>query len=82
MFVTFVSSEYAAASALDFCITSVFEEAEAEFSPLALIYPKEVPVFEKYDEYVPAELIVKGFALGVLDTQGMKQRVLSWKKFI
>ena len=54
------------------------EEAAADFDPLELVYPGEVPVFEKYDEYVPEELIRKGFALGVLDIEGMKQRVLSW----
>ena len=35
-------------------------------------------MFEKYDEYVPQELIRKSFALGVLDVEGMKQRVLGW----
>ena len=55
------------------------EEAEKPFDPLELVYPKEVPVFEKYDEYVPEELVRKGFAYGVLDIDGMKQRVLSWK---
>ena len=58
----------------------VAEEAEKDFDPLELVYPKEVPVFEKYDEYLPAELIRKGFALGVLDIEGMKQRVLGWSK--
>lgn len=60
----------------------VTEEAEKEFDPLELVYPKEIPVFEKYDEYVPAELIRKGFALGVLDIEGMKQRVKTWKRYI
>ncbi len=54
------------------------EEAEKPFDPLELVYPKEVPVFEKYDEYVPEELVRKGFACGVLDIDGMKQRILSW----
>ena len=57
----------------------VAEEAEKEFSPLELVYPKEVPVFEKYDEYIPEELIRKGFAYGVLDIEQMKKRVKSWK---
>lgn len=56
------------------------EEAAKDFDPLELVYPKEVPVFEKYDEYVPEELVRKGFALGVLDVDGMKQRVLGWSK--
>ena len=56
-------------------------EADVEFDPMELVYPKEVPVFEKYDEYVPEELVRKGFAYGVLDVNGMKQRVLTWKQY-
>ncbi len=59
----------------------VCEEAEKDFDPLELVYPKEVPVFEKYDEYVPDELVRRGFAYGVLDVDGMKARVQSWKRF-
>ena len=59
----------------------VCEEAAKEFDPLELVYPKEVPVFEKYDEYVPDDLVRKGFALGVLDIDGMKKRVLSWAQY-
>ena len=59
----------------------VSEEAEKEFDPLELVYPKEIPVFEKYDEYVPPDLIRKGFAYGVLDVKNMKRRVLSWKAY-
>ena len=56
----------------------VREEAAKDYDPLELVYPKEIPVFEKYDEYVPEELVRKGFAYGVLDVDGMKRRVLSW----
>ena len=56
------------------------EEAAKDFDPMELLYPKEVPVFEKYDEYLPEELLRKGFALGVLDVAGMKQRVLGWAR--
>ena len=56
------------------------EEAEAEFDPLELVYPGEIPVFEKYDEFVPPELVRKGFAYGVLDIEGMKKRVLQWSR--
>ncbi|HIY90881.1 MAG TPA: DEAD/DEAH box helicase [Candidatus Merdibacter merdipullorum] len=58
------------------------EEAEQDFDPLELVYPNEVPNFEKYDEYVPAELVRKGFALGVLDVEGMKQSVRSWSRYV
>ena len=54
------------------------EEAEKEFDPMELVYPKETPYFEKYDEFVPDELVKKGFAYGILDMEGMKKRVLSW----
>lgn len=57
----------------------VSEEAQKEFDALELVYPNEVPVFEKYDEYVPDELVRKGFAYGVLDIDGMKQRIKQWK---
>lgn len=59
----------------------VCKSVEQEIDPLELVYPKEVPVFEKYDEYVPEELVRKGFACGVLDVQGMKQRMVTWNKF-
>ena len=58
----------------------VCDEAAQEWDPLELVYPKEVPVFEKYDEFVPPELVRKGFALGVLDVEGMKQRVRAWER--
>ena len=56
----------------------VREEAMADFDPLELVYPKEVPVFEKYDEYVPENLVRKGFAYGVLDIETMRRRIVSW----
>lgn len=57
----------------------ITEEAAKPFNPLELVYPNENPVFEKYDEFVPAELVRKGFALGILDIEGMKNRILAWK---
>ena len=56
----------------------VAEEAVTPFDPLELVYPNENPVFEKYDEFVPEELVRKGFALGVLDFESVKKRVLGW----
>ena len=54
------------------------EEASKSIDPLELVYPKELPVFDKYDEYVPDELVRKGFAFGVLDIKGMIKRVMDW----
>lgn len=54
------------------------DEASKPFDPQELLYPQENPVFEKYDEYVPESLVRKGFALGVLDVEGMRRRVLGW----
>ncbi len=58
------------------------EEAAKDFDPLELVYPKEVPVFEKYDEFLPEELVRKGFALGVLDVESMKKRLRSWERYV
>ena len=33
---------------------------------MELLYPKEEPLFEKYDEFLPVELVRKGFAYGIL----------------
>ncbi len=60
----------------------VTEEADKGVEPMELVYKDEVPVFEKYDEYVPAELVRKGFAYGVLDVAGMLERVKSWKALV
>ncbi len=54
------------------------EEAAKEFDPIDLVYPNEIPLFEKYDEYVPAELVRKGFAYGILAVDEMKARIADW----
>ncbi|WP_276804158.1 DEAD/DEAH box helicase [Lactobacillus hominis] len=51
------------------------QEAAKDFDPMDLVYPKEVPVFDKYDEYLPDELIKKEFAYSVLDIKEMKKCV-------
>ena len=56
----------------------VKEEAAKPLDPIDLLYPGEVPYFDKYDEFVPEELIRKGFVLGVLDVDGMLERIRSW----
>ena len=46
---------------------------------MELVHPNELPLFDKYDEYLPEELVKKGFALGVLDVDGLREKVLSWE---
>lgn len=58
---------------------AVAAEAEAEFDPIELVYPGEVPYFDKYDEFLPPALVRKGFAEGVLDIEGMRDRVTGWR---
>ncbi|WP_455137370.1 DEAD/DEAH box helicase [Thermophilibacter sp.] len=58
----------------------VADAADALADPMELLYPAEVPYFEKYDEMVPAELVRKGFACGVLDVDGMRERVAQWSR--
>ena len=46
--------------------------------PLELFYPQEIPLFEKYDGLLPAELVRRGFAYSVLDVAGACARIRSW----
>ena len=55
------------------------EEIRKPIDPMELVYPKELPLFDKYDEYLPEELVKKGFALGVLDVDGLREKVLGWE---
>ena len=57
----------------------VINEAEKFCDPSLLVYKNEVPLFEKYDEFVPDELVRKGFAFGVLDVETMRRRILGWR---
>lgn len=56
------------------------EEIRKPIDHMELVYPKELPLFDKYDEYLPEELVKKGFAFGVLDVDGLREKVLSWEK--
>ncbi|MBE6469227.1 MAG: DEAD/DEAH box helicase [Coriobacteriaceae bacterium] len=55
------------------------EEAERPFDPIELLYPTEVPYFDKYDTMLPEKLVRKGFAEAVLDIEGMRARALEWR---
>lgn len=58
----------------------VLSEMEKQpLDPMELVYPKEIPLFEKYDEYLPSELVKKGFAYGILGIDEMKMRIRSWE---
>ena len=56
------------------------ETAKQPLEPLELVCPGEVPLFEKYDEFVLPELIKKGFAYRILDIKGMKNRISQWDR--
>lgn len=56
--------------------------AQQPLDPMELIYPGEVPLFEKYDEFLPAELVKKGFAYGILGIDEMRKRIESWQKYL
>lgn len=65
------------ASAPEF-FRALADAADRVQDPLCYLYPDEVPLFEKYDEALPAELVRKGFACGVLGIDEMRARVKSW----
>ncbi len=46
--------------------------------PLDLLYPNELPLFDKYDEFLPPDLVRKGFAYGVLDVEEVRNTVARW----
>ncbi len=54
------------------------EQAALPLDPMELVYPGETPYFDKYDEFVPDELVRKGFAYGVLNVEEMLARVRQW----
>lgn len=57
----------------------ILAETERQpLDPLELVYPGEVPVFEKYDEFLPEELVRKGFAYGILGIDEMRERIRGW----
>lgn len=56
------------------------EKEKQPLDPMELVYPGEVPLFEKYDEFLPDELVKKGFAYGILGIDEMKQRIRSWSE--
>ncbi|WP_051211969.1 DEAD/DEAH box helicase [Butyrivibrio fibrisolvens] len=60
----------------------VCDMADEPLDAMELLYPKEVPVFEKYDDILPEELVRKGFAYAVLNKDEMLERVRSWRIFI
>ena len=57
------------------------DEIAKPIDPMELLYPNEVPVFEKYDDLLPEELVRKGFAHGVLGIDEMCERVRGWAQF-
>ncbi len=53
----------------------LLQEVQKEINPMDLVYPNEVPIFDKYDEYLPEELVKKGFAYGVLNITEMQDYI-------
>ena len=57
----------------------ILSEMEKQpLDPMELIYKGEVPLFEKYDEFLPEELVKKGFAHGILGLDEMRARIRGW----
>ncbi len=52
------------------------KELSRDIDPMRLLFPNEVPYFDKYDEHLPPFLVQKGFAQGVLAIAEMKEKIL------
>ena len=63
-------------TSLDRLLEVMRAEISKPIDSMTLLYPKEKPVFDKYDDRLPVELTRKGFAYGVLDIEGMRRRVM------
>ena len=44
-----------------------------------LMESSEVPVFEKYDDYIPPELLRRAYAIDRLRADEVTERVFSWE---
>ncbi len=53
-----------------------------EVSPMSLVSPKELPVFEKYDPHIPAELLRHAYSVDRLDLPEASGRILDIQKEI
>lgn len=67
--------EFAMDCSADEFFQIIQEEANKDFPTLDLLFPNEVPTFDKYDVYLPDELVRKEFTDSVLDVAGMKRLV-------
>ena len=56
----------------------VSQEAHRDFDPMDLVWKNEVPVFDKYDQYLPVSLVRKEFAHAVLDIPEMRRTIDGW----
>ncbi len=53
-----------------------------EYSPLNLVSPKELPTFEKYDEYIPADLLRYAYSVDRLNVKEASLRIRNMREGI
>lgn len=62
-------------------LTRLYREyASSAASPLSLVSPKELPVFEKYDEYIPGDLLRHAYAVDRLNLPEAVMRVAQMRE--
>lgn len=61
---------------------SLADEARAGIDPERLVSSGEVPLFEKYDDYIPADLLRHSFAVDKLNAAEAGKRILEiWEEY-
>ena len=61
---------------------SLADEARAGIDPERLVSSGEVPLFEKYDDYIPADLLRHSFAVDKLNAEEAGKRILEiWEEY-
>ena len=73
-FITFKAKEREAGEGLVDALRNII--ARDGLDPFELVFSGECPVFEKYDEYIPAELLRDAYALDRLCPDEVKERFL------
>jgi ATP-dependent Lhr-like helicase len=54
--------------------------AQEHIDPLDLVGPDETPPPQKYDEFIPPDLLRKAFAADYLDVVGMQKALVGWQR--
>ena len=68
-----------AAEGCDSVRQQIYDLCQVGLTPDDLVDANESPELNKYDRYLPSDLLRKAFATDWLDIDEMKKQILDWK---